>query len=79
MKKLLRREKKEMMRKTLKKIENRGEPAVNYSGQIWLEEKGREGAYQDCKEQDGTSSRKPGGSGRGTSQALGGVEKKERE
>ena len=47
MKKLLRREKKEMRRKTLEKIREHGEPVANYSGQTWVKEKGREGAYQD--------------------------------
>ena len=45
--KLLRKEKKEMRRKSLKKLGNRGELVVSYSGQTWLKEKGREGAYQD--------------------------------
>ena len=47
-KKLLRREKKKMRRKTLRKIrEQGGELIVNYSDQTWIKEKGREGAYQD--------------------------------
>ena len=41
--KLLRKEKKEMRRKTLEKLGNRGELVVNYSGQTWLKEKEREG------------------------------------
>ena len=45
-KKLLRREK-ELRRKTLKKIRERGELVVNYSGLTWVREKGREGTYQD--------------------------------
>ena len=46
-KKLLRKEKKEMRRKSLKKLWNSGELVVNYSGQTWVKEKGKEGAYQD--------------------------------
>ena len=45
-KKLLRKVK-EMRRKTLKKVGNRRELVVKYSGQTWLKEKEREGGYQD--------------------------------
>ena len=75
--KLLRREK-ETKRKTLKKIREQGEAN---SELFWSDLcKKKEGKKRtNIEEQDGMSSRKPGRSGRRTSQALGGVGKQERE
>ena len=79
MKKLLRREKKEMRRKTLEKIREQGGASSKLFWSDLGKKQKEEKEHTKIEKQNRTSCRKPGGSGRRASKALGGVGKQERE